>query len=185
MRSFSIDERRARLARRQFLYPGRTDDLVAITGAVIGWHATDPATPYLSLWSRVPGFATADLDGELYEKRSLVKQLAMRRTLWLVDAAHLPMLQPAAADRVADTEERRLIADVEKAGVCPRTARTGWTAAEGRGAGLSRRASPRLEFRTAPSTSGAVGYLQPGTGKVLRCRHSAGSPGADGARGAG
>ncbi len=118
MRSFSIDERRARLARRQFL-TREINDLVAVTGAVIGWHATDPATPYLSLWSRIPGFCTADLDRELYEKRSLIKHLAMRRTLWLVDAAHLPILQPAAADRVADTEERRLVADVEKAGVCP------------------------------------------------------------------
>lgn len=46
--------------------------------------------------------------------------LAMRRTLWLVDAAHMPTLQPAAAaDRAADTEERRLVADVEKSGVCP------------------------------------------------------------------
>lgn len=97
MRSFSIDERRARLARRQFL-TREINDLVSVTGAVIGWHATDPATPYLSLWSRIPGFRTADLDRELYEKRSLVKYLAMRRTLWLVDAAHLPMLQPGAGE---------------------------------------------------------------------------------------
>ncbi len=43
----------------------------------------------------------------MYEKPSLVKHLAMRRTLWLVDAAHLPMLQSTASDRVADNEERR------------------------------------------------------------------------------
>lgn len=120
MRAFTVEERRARLARRHFLAhdAARTADLTTLTGAVIGWHATDPATPYLSLWSRVHGFGTADLDRELYERRTLVKQLAMRRTLWLVDAAHLPMLQPAVADRVAESEERRLIADIEKAGVC-------------------------------------------------------------------
>ncbi|CAN5292927.1 hypothetical protein BH09ACT8_BH09ACT8_20970 [soil metagenome] len=41
----------------------------------------------------------------------------MRRTLWLVQSPHLAMLPPGASDHVADTERRRLIADVEKAGV--------------------------------------------------------------------
>ncbi|WP_308197371.1 DNA glycosylase AlkZ-like family protein [Candidatus Mycolicibacterium alkanivorans] len=82
MRSFTVEERRALLARRHFLSPpAETRNLTALTGAVIGWHATDPATPYLSMWSRIPGFTTADLDHELYEKRSVVKQLAMRRIL--------------------------------------------------------------------------------------------------------
>jgi hypothetical protein len=126
VRSFSIAERRARLARRHFLsrdalsaVPQAPDGppVVAVTGALIGWHATDPATPYLSLWARLSGFAVGDLDREMYDSRSLVKHLAMRRTLWLFDARHLPVVQPAASDRVADNERRRLIADVEKAGV--------------------------------------------------------------------
>ena len=45
----------------------------------------DPATPYLSLWARSASFATVDLDSALYHQRSAVKQLAMRRTLWLVN----------------------------------------------------------------------------------------------------
>jgi len=120
VRSFSIDERRARLARRHFLCsdgPTPGDGLAALTEALIGWHATDPATPYLSLRSRVPGFTTGDLDRELYEKRSLIKHLAMHRTLWLVGSADLPILQTAISDRVADNEEWRLVADVQKAGV--------------------------------------------------------------------
>ena len=124
MRSFTIEERRARLARRHFLTEDHPDASIAdLTGALIGWHATDPATPYLSLWARLPGFTVADLDVEMYEKRSLVKQLAMRRTLWLVQGPHLAILQPGASDRVADTERRRLIADVEKAGVAADGAR--------------------------------------------------------------
>jgi hypothetical protein len=94
-----------------------------LTGALIGWHATDPATPYLSLWARLSGFTVADLDAEVYERRSVVKQLAMRRTLWLVRAPHLAMIQPGASDRVAGDERRRLIADVEKAGVADDGAR--------------------------------------------------------------
>ena len=84
---------------------------------LVGLHATDPATPYLSLWARLPGFTVGDLDATLYEQRSGVKHLAMRRTLWVVGAESLPHVQAAASDRVVDTERRRLIADVEKAGI--------------------------------------------------------------------
>ena len=84
---------------------------------LVGLHATDPATPYLSLWARLPGFAVADLDTALYQRRSLVKHLAMRRTLWVVAADDLAHIQAAASDRVADNERRRLVADVQKAGI--------------------------------------------------------------------
>lgn len=118
MRSFTIAERRNRLARRHFLAAeAATEPPTQVAAALIGLHATDPATPYLSLWARVAPFAVADLDSALYEKRSLVKHLAMRRTLWVIDPADLPAVQAAASDRVAATERRRLIADVAKAGV--------------------------------------------------------------------
>jgi hypothetical protein len=117
VRAFSIAERRNRLARRHFLADGADEPITAVTASLIGLHATDPATPYLSLWARVPRFTVADLDRELYENRSLVKHLAMRRTLWVVRAEDLPMIQPGASDRVADNERRRLVADAQKAGV--------------------------------------------------------------------
>ena len=41
----------------------------------------------------------------------------MRRTLWVVGADYLPLVQAAASDRVADNERRRLVADVQKAGL--------------------------------------------------------------------
>ncbi|WP_409429233.1 winged helix DNA-binding domain-containing protein [Mycobacterium sp. SMC-11] len=118
MRSFTIVERRNRLARRHFLSPDTANEpITRIAATLIGLHATDPATPYLSLWARSSPFGVADLDSALYEKRSLVKHLAMRRTLWMVDPADLPAVQAAASDRVADTERRKLIAEVAKAGV--------------------------------------------------------------------
>src|SRR6201999_3168805 len=54
MRSFPVAERRARLGRRLFLSEPATS-VVDLVGRVIGLHATDPATPYLSLWARLPG----------------------------------------------------------------------------------------------------------------------------------
>ncbi|MEV3904530.1 winged helix DNA-binding domain-containing protein [Mycobacterium sp. NPDC050551] len=120
MRSFTPDERRARLARRHFLCPGDAAASGAdVAARLIGLHATDPATPYLSLWARIPGFAVADLQRDLYDERTLVKHLAMRRTLWVIRATDLPAVQSAASDRVAATERRRLIADAEKAGLPP------------------------------------------------------------------
>ena len=65
MRSFTAAERRARLARRHFLVPGAPVTIPAMTAAMLGWHATDPATPYLSLWARVPGFSIERLDREV------------------------------------------------------------------------------------------------------------------------
>ncbi|MCT7659953.1 winged helix DNA-binding domain-containing protein [Mycobacterium deserti] len=120
MRSFTIAERRARLARRHFLadFAEPAPSIADIAGSLVGLHATDPATPYLSLWARRPGFTVADLDAALYEQRVLVKHLAMRRTLWMVRVGDLPLIQSAASDRVADNERRRLIADALKAGVC-------------------------------------------------------------------
>jgi Winged helix DNA-binding domain len=116
MRSFTVEERRERLARRHFL-AGSASAIDGVVAELVGLHATDPPTPYLSLWARLPGFAVADLDAELYERRTLVKHLAMRRTLWTVRAEDLPLIQSAASDRVADNERRRLVADAQKAGI--------------------------------------------------------------------
>lgn len=115
MRKFSVEERRNRLARRHFLC--HAGSVSRVTAGLVGLHATDPATPYLSLRARCRGFRTTDLDRVLYEKRSAVKHLAMRRTLWVVNSDDLPLVQSAASGQVADTERRRLVADLHKAGV--------------------------------------------------------------------
>jgi hypothetical protein len=119
VRKFSVEERRNRLARGHFLSATDSEPITTVTAGLVGLHATDPATPYLSLWARCAGFGIADLELELYEKRSAVRYLAMRRTLWLVNSDDLAMIQSAASDRVADHERRRLTADVHKAGVAP------------------------------------------------------------------
>jgi Winged helix DNA-binding domain len=80
-------------------------------------HATDPATVYLSAWARVSDMSVADLDRALYVERSLVKQLAMRRTLFVFPRETLALARAAAGSRVAETERRKLIRDVEEAGL--------------------------------------------------------------------
>ncbi len=116
MRSFDAAERRARLVRRHGLDPGeRAADVVEAARRMVCLHATDPATVYLSAWARVEGMRVTDLEDALYERRSLVKHLAMRRTLFVFPRELLPAAQAGASDRVAGAERRRLIGQVEKA----------------------------------------------------------------------
>jgi len=61
--------------------------------------------------------AVADLEAELYDRRSLVKHLAMRRTLFVFPRELLPAAQGGASNRVAEGERRRLIGHVEEAGL--------------------------------------------------------------------
>jgi hypothetical protein len=80
-------------------------------------HGTDPATVYLSARARLEDMEVADLDRALYVERSLVKHLAMRRTLFVFPRQTLGIAQAGASNRVADVEWRRLVRDVEKAGL--------------------------------------------------------------------
>ena len=145
----------------------------------MGLHATDPATPYLSLWARVPGFQLTELDAALYEERTVVKHLAMRRTLWVFDVAHLPAVQSAASDRVAANERKRLTADVVKSGVAADGDAWLETAAAAvlRHLAAAGHASAR-ELRAA-LTAGTGGRLRPGHRKDLGRNDSPVSEGVD------
>jgi hypothetical protein len=120
MRHVSDDERRARLARRHAIAPTlRAADPVAATRAMTVLHATEPASVYLSLLARVDDQAVADVDRALYDERALVKQLAMRRTLFVFPRDLLPAAWGSASARVAAAIGARLVKEVENAGVAP------------------------------------------------------------------
>ena len=102
MRHIGDEERRARLATRHAIAPAaRVADPVAATRAMTVLHATEPPTVYLSLAARVDGLTVADVDRALYDDRSLVKQLAMRRTLFTFPRDLLPAAWGSASARVA------------------------------------------------------------------------------------
>lgn len=118
MRTIEVGERRARLARRHRLASDhRAGDVVGAATSVACLHATDPASVYLSAWARVDGMTVGDLDRALYADRSLVKHLAMRRTLFVLPREAIGFAQAGVSNRVAEGERRRLIRDVEKAGL--------------------------------------------------------------------
>jgi len=114
----SDEQRRIRLARRHAIHPQhRVHDPVAATHAMTVLHATEAASVHLSVQARVDDVSVDDIERALYDDRSLVKQLAMRRTLFVFPRDLLPAAWGSASARVAATELRRLAQDVEKAGV--------------------------------------------------------------------
>jgi len=116
VRKIELAERRARLASRHRLVPGhRAGDVVEAASSMVCLHGTDPATVYLSAWARVDGMMVSDLERALYVDRSLVKHLAMRRTLFVFPRETMSFAQAGASNRIAEAERRRLIRDVEKA----------------------------------------------------------------------
>ncbi|GIM90907.1 winged helix DNA-binding domain-containing protein [Paractinoplanes toevensis] len=120
MRRVTDDERRARLAVRHALAPAhRAVSPEDATRAMTVLHATEPATVYLSCWARVPDVRPGDVDRALYDDRSLVKQLAMRRTLFVFPRELLPAAWPSASARVAATERARMTKDGALAGLAP------------------------------------------------------------------
>ena len=117
MRHITDQQRRARLGRRHALAPDhRAADPEAATRAVTVLHSTEPATVYLSVRARVDDVTVADVDRALYDDRTLVKQLAMRRTLFVFPRDLLPAAWGSASARVATQLGARLVKEVEAAG---------------------------------------------------------------------
>ena len=128
MRKIDAAERRARIGRRHRLAPGeRAGDSLEAARSIVCLHGTDPATIYLSAHARVEEMTLADLERALCAERTLVKHLAMRRTLFVFPRETLPIAQAGASARVAAAERRRLAREVEKAGL--RKSGEAWLAA--------------------------------------------------------
>lgn len=118
MRTVADVERRHRLARRHALAPDhRAPDIAAAVRSMTVLHATEPPTVYLALWARVAGLEIDDVDRALYAERTLVKQLAMRRTLFAFPRDLLPAAWGSASARVAAAHRTRLVKDVEASGL--------------------------------------------------------------------
>ncbi|MGH3347929.1 MAG: winged helix DNA-binding domain-containing protein [Nocardioides sp.] len=118
MRQVLDIERRARLVRRHALAAEhRVSDPVAAAASVVCLHATEPASVHLAVAARTDRVTVGDVDAALYDERSLVKQLAMRRTLFAFPRALLPAVWGSASARVAEIERKKIGKDVVTGGV--------------------------------------------------------------------
>ena len=106
-RTVTIEERRARLGvRHRLATPVRSveelvDDLVVL-------HATDPATVYLSAGARLEEASVESIDEALFERRTMLRTLAMRRTLFVVTTTGAAAVEGSSSPAVAATERSRL-----------------------------------------------------------------------------
>ncbi|MGV9821307.1 winged helix DNA-binding domain-containing protein [Nocardia xishanensis] len=118
MRSIDAAERRARLGvRHRLADTHRTDDVTDIARSLVVLHATDPATVFLSLGARSHRATPADVERELYEHRTLLRMLAMRRTMFVAPVELVPVLQASCANALADKQRRTYGRFLEQAGL--------------------------------------------------------------------
>ncbi|MDH3606725.1 MAG: winged helix DNA-binding domain-containing protein [Acidimicrobiia bacterium] len=100
-------QRRARLVERHRLdRTGTTVD--EAVGAVLALHSSDPISPYLAVWARLPDVTASQFEAAIYEDRTLWRLHAMRRTLFVVRLADAPMFDGAVGSAIAAKERARL-----------------------------------------------------------------------------
>lgn len=110
-------QRRARLVARHLLVPGaRVADPVAVADAVVALHATDPATVFLSAAARLTEPDVAAVERALYQDRTLLRLLAMRRTMFVVGAGLAPVVNAGAARAIAAKQRVGLLRHLAEGG---------------------------------------------------------------------
>ena len=94
---------------RRHLLDGSARTATDAARAVVGLHASDPATVFLSVLARAHELEITDVDDEMYDAGSLVRLMGMRRTLFVVPADLVPVVHHAASLPVAEAMRRRLL----------------------------------------------------------------------------
>ncbi|HKS46750.1 MAG TPA: winged helix DNA-binding domain-containing protein [Amycolatopsis sp.] len=111
----SLARRRARLATRHHL-AGEAASPEQVAESLVALHATDPATVHLSVAARSSA-STGEIERALYEERTLLRMLGMRRTMFVVPAGLAPVVQVACAGDIAVRQRKLLIQHLGTAGL--------------------------------------------------------------------
>ncbi|MFD5093156.1 winged helix DNA-binding domain-containing protein [Amycolatopsis thailandensis] len=110
-----VRQRRARLAARHHLATP-AESVHAVADAVVALHATDPATVHLSTWARLKREGVADVERALYDERTLIRMLGMRRTVFVVGHENAALVQAACSADIAKKQRRLLEQHLGKQG---------------------------------------------------------------------
>src|SRR5512135_1665191 len=98
----SVQERRARLGwRHRLACETQATDPVAVAESLVAVHSTDPSSVYLTLLVRMAGGGIADVERALYEDKTLIRLLGMRRTVFVTTLDIAPVIQAACSRAVA------------------------------------------------------------------------------------
>lgn len=118
MHRMDTAERRRRIGARQHLARRASGDALAgVAGDLVGVHATDPASVYLGLRARVHDLTRDEVGAALYEDRSVLKVLGMRRTMFVVPVDLAGVIHAAVTADLGVGERRRLLRMLEGAGI--------------------------------------------------------------------
>ncbi|MEU7767142.1 winged helix DNA-binding domain-containing protein [Nocardia sp. NPDC049190] len=118
MRSIDAAQRRARLAvRHRLATTERSDRAAEIAESLVALHATDPATVFLAVAARGRDITPAEVEQALYEDRTLLRMLAMRRTMFVVPVDLVAILQASCADALAHKQRRTYSRYLHQAGI--------------------------------------------------------------------
>ncbi len=113
----TVAERRARLAVRHGLAAkARAATPAAAAEGVVALHGTDPASVFLALHARMRSPTVAGIERALYEEKSLVRLLGMRRTMFVVPRELVPVIQHGCAVAIAQQQRKRYAQILERAG---------------------------------------------------------------------
>ena len=148
--------------------------LADAAAAVVGLHGTDITSVYLQAYARMRQSSIASIGCELYDPPTVLRLLAMRRTLFVVPLAQVATLHHAASLAIAQTERARTIGMFQKAGIGPDTAEmfreleeVGLTAVRERGeattaelTALDPRLSQRFRVAVGKSYEGSISVSQ-------------------------
>ncbi|MFF8642761.1 winged helix DNA-binding domain-containing protein [Streptomyces sp. NPDC015345] len=118
VRRISVAERRARLALRHRLTADtRADDPAEVARSLLALHGTDPSSVYVGAWARMRDGRVADVERALYEDRSVIRLMGMRRTVFVTSLDVAPVLRAACSRAVAARERRLLLGMLTETGV--------------------------------------------------------------------
>jgi hypothetical protein len=116
-------QRRARIARRHALVPeAQMTTLAEAADAMTALHGTDHTSVYLQAQARLQHSSIASVGHELYDEPTVLRLLAMRRTLFVVPLDEVATLHHAASLDIAARERASNIRMFEAGGIGPDTA---------------------------------------------------------------
>jgi hypothetical protein len=93
--------------------------VVDVARDLVALHATDPATVYLSAAARLRAPTVRAVERALYDDRTLIRLLGMRRTMFVVPVELVAVVHAACTRAIAATERRKLVGHIEQGGLVP------------------------------------------------------------------
>ena len=112
----TVDERRARRARHALTSAARATTATDAARRVVALHSTDPASVFLLIRARTGPVTVAAIEAALYEQRSLLRMLGMRRTMFVVADELAAVVHASSTAAIAVTQRKRYTSAAHRGG---------------------------------------------------------------------